>query len=54
MREIATRKWREIQEIEQLAAQIVGEEHAFGHSSDYLAGSRDLDEMLKILEIKVK
>lgn len=54
LREISARKWREIQEMEQLAAQIVGEEDTFGHASDYLAGSRELDDMLEILKISVK
>ena len=59
LRAVADRLWLMIKEIEITAQQITdevdgdGKPDIYGHTGDYLSGSRDLDELLSILEIKV-
>lgn len=56
LREVARKNWEQLCLLEKAAAEITGESEkdGLGHSSDYLAGSRELDDMLRILEIKVE
>ena len=55
LREVAKLQYRILEQLEKQAAEIVGEEaDGLGHSSDFLAGGRDLDDMLDILKITVR
>lgn len=55
LEQLAKRKWREISDLEKAAVEITKEEdRVFGHTSDFIAGSRDIDELLELLSIKVK
>ena len=54
LREVARKNWEQLCLLEKAAAEITGEIDGLGHSSDYLAGSRELEDMLRILEIKVE
>lgn len=56
LREVARKNWEQLYLLEKAAAEITGEleKDGLGHSSDYLAGSRELDNMLEILSIKVQ
>ena len=56
LREVAKKYQEILVELEKSAQEITGEEDTGcgGHSFDYIYGSRDLDDMLRILEIEVK
>ena len=56
LREVAKEQCLILDKIEKLAKEITGEQDKDfgGHASDYIYGTRNLDEMLKILGIKVK
>lgn len=54
LQELAKAKWKEISELEKAAVEITEDKDAeFGHTSDFIAGSRDIDELFELLEIKV-
>jgi hypothetical protein len=59
MKALADSYYQKINDIERIAVEITGElDHegnieTCGHTSDFLAGSRDLDGMLRILKLKV-
>jgi hypothetical protein len=59
LREMARRYWQIINDLDRAGQEITGEVDEYGkpalfdHTSDYLAGSRDIDELLKILKLKV-
>lgn len=53
LRVLADRHVAALNEIHAAVMEITGEEDTIGHSNDSTYGSRELDEMLKLLEIKV-
>lgn len=55
LQELAKAKWKEISELEKAAIEITEEKDGvFGHTSDFIAGSRDADELLSLLNIEVR
>ena len=54
LRAVAEKQWSILRELEKTAANITGEQDSFGHTSDFVNGERELDDMLRILEIEVK
>lgn len=51
---IAKRHWDALKEIDQAARSITGEQGDMGHTYDMMGQSRDVDDGLKILGIKVE
>lgn len=56
LRTVAKKQWEILEELEKAAADITGEQEKLfcGHASDFINGNRELDDMLRILEIEVK
>lgn len=54
LRELAKQNWDRLNSLEKSAAEILERGVEDGHSADFIHGHRDLDGVLKILDIKVK
>lgn len=50
---LADQHEKSLKELVKATTEITGEEDDMGHSSDFVYGSRELDDMLDILEIEV-
>ena len=53
LREVAKNEWKVLESLEKAAKEITGESDENSHSNDFIHGSRELDDMLRILNITV-
>ena len=54
LRAVADRQWVILKELEDAARQITKEESDMGHTGDFIAQNRNIDEFLELLEIEVR
>ena len=50
---VADRQWEILKNLEDLARGITKEKSDMGHTADFLAQNREIDELLKLLKIEV-
>jgi len=54
LKTVADSLLKQLENVEKAAMEITGEDDSLGHTSDMIYGSRELDEMLKLLKIEVE
>lgn len=54
LRAVADSLLQQLESVEKAAIEITGEDDSLGHTSDMIYGSREVDEMLKLLKIEVE